>query len=266
MSRPRRIESTANPKLKAWRAFQERRKRDATGRFIIEGQREVSRALAAGIRIEAVLTDEDASSQAQGLAERAASGGAEQYELSRQALERLSRRQKPPQVIVIAYQPSWSLEALAVDQPSLVLIADAVEKPGNLGAMMRTADGAGADAFIVSDPATDLANPNVIRASQGALFSFPIAAAPAEAVGAWVERHQLNVVVANDDGTGGLWDTDLTVPTAIVIGSEDRGVSAAWRENRSVAIPMAGASDSLNASVAAAVFLFEAQRQRRIGS
>ncbi|NND04685.1 MAG: RNA methyltransferase [Acidimicrobiia bacterium] len=196
------------------------------------------------------------------MVERAEAAGADRYVLTRQPLERLSRRQTPPQVIAVAVQPAWTVDELAADRPSLVLIADAVEKPGNLGAMMRSADAAGADAFIVSDPVTDLANPNVIRASQGALFSFPVAAAPAEAVAAWLDRHQLNVLIAADDATTRLWDIDLKQPTAIVIGSEDRGPSDTWREHQQVSIPMAGASDSLNASVAAAVFLFEAARQR----
>lgn len=261
MTGPRRIDSPANPRVKTWRALQERRERDRTGRFIIEGAREVARAAASGIAITTFLISDFAAPDSREMATHGVPG-AEHFELSRAAMERVSRRQGAPDVIAIAEQPTWSLEDLGLVAPSLVLIADSIEKPGNLGAMMRSADGAGADAVLLSDPATDPGNPNVIRASQGAVFTLPVAAAAASDVAQWAESAGLRILTTRGDATMDLWQGDYTSPVAFVIGSEAKGLSAPWRRYEAVSVPMAGRSDSLNASVAAALALYEAVRQR----
>ncbi|MCP5113610.1 MAG: RNA methyltransferase [bacterium] len=162
----------------------------------------------------------------------------------------------------MAVTPPFDLDRLPTAATPLLLIADTIEKPGNLGAMIRSADGAGTTGLIAADFVTDLVNPNTIRASQGAVFSTPVAAAPGDAVRVWLQHHQIRTIAATAAATTSLWDTDLTGPLAIVVGSEHAGLSPAWHSAQTVSIPMAGISDSLNASVAAAVMLYEAVRQR----
>jgi TrmH family RNA methyltransferase len=148
--------------------------------------------------------------------------------------------------------------------PPLLLVVEAIEKPGNLGTMLRTADGAGADAVIVADPATDVFNPNVVRSSQGALFLIPVAVGSTAAVRAALGERGVTAFAASPAAAHDVWDADLTGPTAIVVGSEHAGLSPAWDGGTvGVRLPMAGASDSLNAAAAAAVLLYEAVRQRR---
>jgi TrmH family RNA methyltransferase len=258
----RRIESTANISIKAWRTLHRRRDRERHGVCLVEGPREISRARHAGVAFTTVLVGDDASPSEQSLAAELAAGGAEGFQLGPAALQRVSVRSNPAQVIGIARTPRFALEELTLPATPLVLIADHIEKPGNLGAMIRSADGAGADAVVAADPISDLANPNVIRSSQGAVFLAPVAAAAATEVHEWLDRHRIRPVAATAEGSTALWDHDLAGPTAIVIGSEHAGLSSAWDEVPRVSIPMHGISDSLNASVAAAVLLYEARRQR----
>lgn len=255
-----KLSSTANPKLKEWAALHKRRTRDATGQCLVEGEREVRRAIAGSADVAAILTVEAAPDSVLALAEQS---NAPHFELSPIAMQRVSRRQHPGAIIAVAATPGRQLKELTPAEPALVLVADGIEKPGNIGAMIRAADGAGADAVVLSDPATDLGNPNVIRASQGAVFGYPVAAAPADAIGEWLASNGVDVVVAADDGATPVWDTDLTGSVAVVIGREDRGASPYWRSHPAVSLPMHGIGDSLNASVAAAVILYEAVRQRR---
>ena len=142
-----------------------------------------------------------------------------------------------------------------------------MEKPGNLGAVLRSADGAGADAVIAADPRTDLFNPNAVRASQGTLFALPVAAGPSPDVRAWLRDREVTVVAAKVDGTLPYSAVDLRGPVAIVLGSEATGLTDAWSGDGVVAIrlPMLGVADSLNVSIAAAVLLYEARRQRDLG-
>ena len=145
----------------------------------------------------------------------------------------------------------------------LLLVAERAEKPGNLGAMMRTCDAVGATALIVADPATDVFNPNVVRASQGAIFSIKIAVATSKAVIAWCQERSIPVVGGYPEAGIDMWNTDMTGPLAILVGAEDVGISESWSAVASpTRIPMAGTADSLNASVSAALLLYEAARQR----
>lgn len=229
---------------------------------IVEGLRELSRAHGAGIQFTSILLGDEAGPTEQELANAIAGDGAQRFALGPAALGKVSVRRNPAHIIGVARTPGFGLDELSPPDNPLLLIADAIEKPGNLGAMIRSADGAGVDAVIATDPISDLANPNAIRASQGALFAFPVAQGSAAAVKQWLTARGVGIVAATADATTELWEFDFTGPTAIVIGSEHSGLSPEWRSVRSLAIPMAGISDSLNASVAAAVMMYEAQRQR----
>jgi len=149
----------------------------------------------------------------------------------------------------------------------LIVVVESLEKPGNLGAIMRTADAVGASAVIAADPRTDVFNPNAIRASVGTIFSVPLAVATASQVLDWLVGHGVTAVAARVDAPQAYGDVDLGGPIAIVLGSEAGGLTSTWNDPRvrPVRIPMLGAADSLNVSVAAAILLFEARRQRAPG-
>lgn len=255
-----RITSTANPRVKAYAKLKQSRERQRTGRFLIEGEREVARAIGADVEIEILLICRELL--AHPLPEHPAH--IEILELTAAAIAKVARRQKPPGVIAIASQFDTTLESLALSPDPLVLIAEGVEKPGNLGAMLRSADAVGVDAVVVADTGTDVFNPNVVRASQGALFSVPLAAASAADTIVWVNQHGLTVVAGYPQADRDLWETQMEGPLAILVGAEDTGIKPLWDNvAKPVRIPMAGDADSLNASVSAALLLFEAARQRR---
>jgi TrmH family RNA methyltransferase len=258
----REITSPANPRIKEIVRLHNRAERDETGRFLIEGTRELERASAMELEIELVLLDRDTAGPAEhDLARRV---GAPVIHVTGAVQAKVSRRQRPAAVIAVAKQFSAEV-AHVIGNSDLILVADGIEKPGNLGAMLRTADGAGAGA-IVCGQGTDLFNPNVVRASQGSLFVAPVAHTDTETAAAALEAAGFQVVVASPEGGLEHHRLDLSPPTAIVVGSEHRGVSARWLEESSmVSIPMKGTADSLNASVAAAVILYEAVRQRSSG-
>jgi len=251
------ITSTDNPRVKAYAKLKTARERRKTGLFLIEGHREVHRALAAGVEVEtlvvcpSLLDDEfDPSSL-------------ETLEVAEAPMRHIAIREHPPGAIAVARQFPIQLADLEVGTEALMLIAEGVEKPGNIGAMMRTCDAVGG-AMIVADGATDIYNPNVIRASQGAIFSIPLAVATAAETIEWCCAKSITVIGGYPAAETELWDTTLTGPSAVVVGAEDVGISPVWDEiTTPVRIPMAGTADSLNASVSAAILLYEAVRQRR---
>lgn len=251
------ITSTANPRITSLSKLKTRRGRKEASRFLIEGARELGRAIEGGRVIDEIVLCADIASSA---ATRVASNSnVAVTQVAAAPFDKLSIRQSPDGVIGVA--PTWLLGLDAVDR-DLVLVAEAIEKPGNLGAMLRTADATGA-AVVVADPTVDVFNPNVVRASQGALFTVPLAVTDSETARDWaVDRG--SVVVTRPDATDSLWDADLTGAVAIVIGSEAVGIGDSWLDaGTKIRIPMLGTGDSLNTSVAAAIVLYEALRQRR---
>jgi TrmH family RNA methyltransferase len=250
------ITSAANPHIRSLAELKRRRGRDAAGRFLIEGSRELGRAIDARIAIEEIILAPALASEA--ATRIAAAAPVPVRTVGEAPFGKVTVRQNPDGIIGVA--STWSPGLDTIDR-DLVLIAEAIEKPGNLGAMLRTADAAGAG-VVVADPTVDPFNPNVVRASQGALFSVPVAVTDAAAARKWaIDRGPVFVTTPRADQT--LWDADLTGAVAIVVGSEHTGVGEPWLEvGTPIRIPMEGDSDSLNASVAAAIVLFEAVRQR----
>ena len=231
--------------------------RRAEGLTVIEGAREVSRAIENGWQpVERWVCSELG-------AERPGDG--ECFQCSREVFEKISYREGPDGVLAVGPLVGKTLAELKLSKNPLVLVAEGLEKPGNLGALLRTADGAGADAVIVCDSATDLNNPNVIRASIGTLFYLPVAEATTEETVAFLKAKGIKILSAvPDDGTV-YTDVDLTGPVAIVVGAEDKGLSSQWKKTAdlNVKISMLGKNDSLNVSVSAAILLYEAVRQRK---
>lgn len=251
--RPPDIESTANPRARVWASLSKRSVRDETGMFLIEGVRETERAFGS------ITIDELIWCPEYGGAPDA--HGIQPTTVSVRVFDKISRRQNPDGVAAVAVAPDVSLTSFTPSGTPLVLVGDGIEKPGNIGAMLRSCDAFGA-AFIGSSLATDLVNPNVIRAAQGSIFTTPLASVARAAAIEWAVLHT-RILVAHLDGATSLWEQDLNGPTTIVIGSEHAGVDPQWREvGTPVLIPMTGVADSLNASVSAGVFLAEAARQR----
>ena len=187
-------------------------------------------------------------------------------EVGERAFEKVAFGDRADGVVAVARPPSVDIARLELPADPLVVVLEAVEKPGNLGAIARTADGAGADALIVADPRCDLFNPNAIRASLGTLFALPLARATAAETRAWLLERGIRVVAARVDGAVPLAEADLRGPLAIVLGSEAAGLSETWTGGpiEAVRLPMLGVADSLNVSAAAAVLLYEARRQREV--
>jgi len=256
------ITSPANPLVKAAAALHRRSEREQTGLFLIEGEAEVTQALGAGLTLERILIEQGADLPVSTLTmwEKEVTI----THLSSSAFAKIAYGRDG--VAAVAVRPAFDLEALSVDDPALVLVVEAIEKPGNLGAMIRTADAAGA-AILVADPVTDLTNPNVVRASLGSLFSARIAQDTSGGCLVWLAHRGIAVVAATVDEGVPPWQPDLTKPVAITVGAEHSGLSSSFlREpGHRVRIPMKGTVDSLNASTAAAVLLYEAVRQRSAG-
>lgn len=262
-----RIESRTNPRVKALVRLHARREREREERALVEGAREVERALAANVRFVAAYLAPgllgDAGRRAEDALERA---DVDVVELSEGAFAKVSRRQHPDGVAAVIRPPRRTLDDLELPRPPLLLVAVATEKPGNLGGLVRSADAAGVDAVLaVGGAGTDPWNPGVIRASMGSVFALPVVACNETEARAWLARRGVRRVAATPAAERELWEEDLTGPVAIVLGPEHEGLSSAWTETAGamVRVPMHGAADSLNVSVTGALLLYEAVRQRR---
>jgi len=282
------ITSAANPRVRETARLRDADTRRVSGLTLIDGQRELARASAAGVVIEEVFIDadfaasllhDDAAVATPDLATptldapdlaRLASRGTRVTGLSQKAFERIAFGSRNEGVVAVARYRAGSLTAFEVANDRPVLILEGVEKPGNLGAILRTADAAGLAGVIVCDGRTDPANPAVIRASLGTVFSVPLAVASVRETLEWCRTHTRRVIAATPTGNT-LWhEARLAGTTAILLGSEAHGISPAWQQAadagtidlESVRLSMAGAADSLNVSATAAVLAYEAERQR----
>lgn len=261
------ITSLTNERIKAAVRLRTRHEREATGVTIVDGARELRRALESGVDVQAVYVDATSASSDDArwvIAELGGLASERVVEVSSEVLAKVAFGDRSDGVVGLVHPPALELDQLAVGPKPLLVVVEGVEKPGNLGAILRSADGAGADAVIVADPATDVFNPNVIRASIGAVFSMAIAAADPATTIAWLSERGVRVITARIDAIAFHTETDLTGAIAIVVGSEADGLSVAWSGPSATAVrlPMLGHGDSLNVSVATGILLYEARRQR----
>ena len=262
------IDSPANPRIRAAVALRERRERDATGLTLVDGAREARRAIDAGVEIETayvctpLLTSPEARETLNALGH--ARGRRELVAVSERAFVKLAYGDRSDGIVLVARPRVRALRDLDPPAEPLVVVTEDVEKPGNVGAILRSADGAGADA-VIAVGGTDLFNPNVIRASVGTVFTVPVAAAPADEVLAWLRRRGLRIVATRVDAPTLHVDANLRGSMALAFGNEAEGLSRHWEGDdvEAVRLPMEGVADSLNVSAAAAILLYEAWRQRR---
>jgi len=262
------IDSPTNPRVKRLVRLRERRARDAAGVALVEGAREVARAVAGGWQARVIATcDELADPHALALVTDVDGPAIERWRLSEAAFHKVSLRQHPDGVLALFTPPERSIADLPAPADALWLVADGLEKPGNLGALLRTADAADVDAVLVAGAGTDLHNPHVIRASMGSLFARPVLAVEAEIVRTVARARGLRLVITTPSAPVDFWDADLRGPVAIVLGTEHAGLDESWlaAADTRVRVPMAGLTDSLNVATTGALLLFEARRQRRVG-
>ena len=244
-----------------------RRERRETGLFLVEGFREIRRALDAGVGIEEMwFCPELYLGTSEGeIVDRSAVAGAETIQASDAPFRRMAYRDRPEGLLAVCRQFDTSLGHISLGEPALVLVVESIEKPGNLGTMIRAAGAAGADAVVVADPTTDVFNPNVVRSSLGTCFLVPIAVAATDDAIGWLTSKGLRICVATPEADTNHWEAPMREPTALVVGSEQYGLSPAFIHATDIAvrIPMpGGVIDSLNAATSAAILLFEAVRQR----
>jgi TrmH family RNA methyltransferase len=263
------LTSTANPRVKAVARLRDRRERDATGLALVDGIREIGRAIDAGVEVvEAFVAASLATSvEAGSLLARLTASGHPATSVAEGVLVRIAFGDRTDGIVAVIRMPRPTFADIhlpASPGAPLIAVVEGVEKPGNLGAILRSADGAGLDAVVAADPRTDLANPNVIRASLGTLFARPVVRASTAETIDWLRAEGLTIVAARVDGSVDYAAQDLRGPLAIVLGAEAEGLSATWAapDVHGVRLPMDGVADSLNVSAAAAVLFYEARRQR----
>lgn len=265
------ITSPQNPRVKNATRLRHGRHRQKQGRILIDGVRELNRAIAAGVVLQEVFVCERLcrGEQQQQLLDKLPDCGAEILRVDKRLFEKLAFGHRGEGVLAVAETPSCALDDLALPEvplipgSPLIAVLEGVEKPGNVGAVLRSADAAGVSALIVADGGTDLYNPNAVRASLGTIFTVPLCAATAEETLDWLRRMDLAIVAARVDGSVSYTEIDYGRPTAIVFGSEAEGLSAVWSADdvTAVRLPMLGVAASLNVSVTAAVVFYEALRQ-----
>lgn len=271
------ITSVQNPKIKELLALQEKsRLRREKGVFVVEGRRELEHCINAGFKVRTVFICPEIAGVTDSV--RMSVGiiptdpfimslslaGGSIIEVSRAVYDKVAYRGGTEGVIAEVYSKENSLESLELGENPLVIVLEGVEKPGNLGAVLRSADAAGVDAVLICDPLTDIYNPNLIRASIGAVFTQQVACcASSDAIG-FLKRKGIRIYTAQLQDSEWYYDTDMRCGTAIAIGTEATGLTDQWREaaDAHIKIPMLGRLDSLNASVSAAILLYEAVRQR----
>ena len=261
------ITSLQNPRVKAVVGLRQRSDRDARGELIIEGYREIKRALDNRHNPNALFFCPALfmGSNEPALIERCREAGAELFECAAPVFDKMSYRDRPEGLLAVAPQVKWTLAQLALPEHPLLIVAEAIEKPGNLGTILRTADAAGVHAVIVCDRCTDINNPNVVRASIGTLFSLPVVEATSAETLAWLRSHQIQILAATPHTDSDYYNVDLRTGTAIVVGTEQYGLSDRWMNEADlkVRIPMLGQADSLNVAAATTILLYEAVRQRQ---
>ncbi len=261
-----KITSLQNPRVKQLVRLRDRRPRDEAGVFLVEGYREIRRALEKAVALTELYFAPDwfLGENEPELIEEARAAGAQLFELSKETFAKVAYRERPDGLLAVAPQWKRTLADIERGPDPFYLIVEAIEKPGNLGTILRSADAAGCDAVIVCDPVTDIFNPNVVRASTGVLFSVPCAISEGAEVLGWLRGRGIRIVATTPAADQLYTEANLRGPLAVVMGSEQYGLSEFWLKNADlpVRIPMAGQADSINVAMAATITLFEAVRQR----
>ena len=268
------ITSVQNPKVKHVALLQQKSsERRRTGLFVVEGQREIGHCMEAGLEIDSLfccpqlLQDGGLELDTQHSKLKTQNSKLKtvpSYEVTPAVYEKMAYRGSTEGMLAVVRSRPATLDGLTLSEHPLIVVLERVEKPGNLGAVLRSADAAQADAVIVCDPLTDLYNPNLIRSSIGAIFSVPCVACTSEACISFLKAHDIRILTAQLQDSHLYYDTDMCQGTAIVMGTESTGLTDTWRQaaDAHIRIPMLGRLDSLNVSVSAAILLFEAVRQR----
>lgn len=259
------IESPSNPKIKALVKLRERKARDEQSLMIIDGVREISLALKNNFKLqELYFCQELIEEKDSQLLEMAQKQNAAIIKVSKRVFEKIAFGDRAEGFVAVGAQSKKRIEDLSVNKDCVFVVLESIEKPGNLGAIMRTCEAVGVEGIIVCDGKTDIFNPNVIRASLGACFSLPIVETSVETALAWLKEKRIKIISAQPAAKLEYWKADLTGPCVIVFGSEDKGVSKTLADSSElkVNIPMRGEVDSLNVSTSAAIILYELLRQR----
>jgi RNA methyltransferase, TrmH family len=259
----KQISSVQNPFIKSLVQLQEKAKsRKQSGTFLIEGQREITLALKGGYTLQTILFVPEIISFESIVSQ--VNQKVEYIEITKEVYQKLAYRDTTEGVLAIAETKSLLLADLKLSENPLILVAEGIEKPGNIGAILRTADAANIDAVIIANPKSDLYNPNVVRSSVGCLFTRQIATDTTENVIEYLKQNNINFYSATLQNSTAYHTQNYTLPTALVVGTEATGLTQNWRDQSTsnIIIPMQGEIDSMNVSVAAAILLFEAKRQR----
>jgi TrmH family RNA methyltransferase len=265
--KPLLISSLANPHIKNVVKLRQRSHRDELGLMIVEGYRELKRALDnKHFPTQLFFCKDLFQGENEGaLIQKCADARATLFECAPPVFEKIAFRDRPDGLLAVAPQVRKSLTDLSIPKNALVIVAEAIEKPGNLGTILRSADAAGVNAVLVCDKCTDINNPNVVRASIGTLFSLPVVETTTADALAWLKTRKFKIVAATPHTDKLFWSVDMTGNTAIVVGTEQYGLSAKWLDEAElkVSIPMGGQADSLNVASATTILLYEAVRQRQ---
>lgn len=258
------ITSLQNPKVKEAVRLRDRQGRNQTDRFLIEGYRELKRAVDSGLKIETVFYCPELF-LGENERDLIASAHSNAFACTPSVFAKLSYRDRPDGILGVAMQMHFKLADLSLSACPFLLIAESIEKPGNLGTMLRSCDAAGVDAVIVCDRTTDIHNPNVVRSSIGTLFTQRVIEAGSEETIAFLKQHRISIAAATPGAELEFTQADFKVPLAIAMGTEQYGLSEMWMKEAdiSVRIPMFGAADSLNVASATTLLLYEVIRQRR---
>ena len=259
------IESPQNPLIKQLIQLKEKsRERKQLGLFLLEGKRELSLAIKGSYKIKTLLFYSDLFSKSEAIS--LSKYNIEIIEISKVVFQKLAHRDTTEGIIAVVHSKSHQLEELKLKSKNpLILVAESIEKPGNIGALLRTADAAHIDAVIIANPKSDIYNPNSIRSSIGCIFTTEIALASNQDTIAFLKKYNFNIFSAILQKAEPYYMQDYTLPTAIVVGTEAIGLTQAWRNaaTQHIKIPMQGNINSMNVSVAAGILIFEAVRQRR---
>jgi TrmH family RNA methyltransferase len=256
------LTSISNPTVKNLVKLRQRRERAKQGMLLIDGARALRMALSNGFRVSTVYFSQTAAEKQADLLHKAQDAGGSLQPVTAAVFRKIGYGEHPDGLLGVTPCPRVTLADLPIASTPLYLVAEGLEKPGNLGAMLRSADASGATALVFCDGRTDIWNPNVIRASQGACFAVPIAVATAAETLLWLRRGAVQVIAAAPAAPRSYCDVDLRVPSALVLGAEHDGLTSVWCGETCVRIPMAGQVDSLNVAQTASILLFEAVRQR----